>query len=56
MFNVVYPWSSYKVTVPINMNYDDPYQDLYIHLNKGTYKLNGKQAEQFCRFRKSKSV
>ena len=41
------------VTVPINMNYDDPYQDLYIHLNKGTYKLNGKQAEQFCRFRKN---
>lgn len=41
------------VTVPINMNYDDPYQNLYIHLNKGTYKLNGKQAEQFCRFRKN---
>ena len=41
------------VTVPINMNYDDPYQDLYIHLKKGTYKLNGKQAEQFCRFRKN---
>lgn len=41
------------VTVPIKMDYDDPYQDLYIHLNKGTYKLNGKQAEQFCRFRKN---
>ncbi len=41
------------VTVPINMNYDDPYQNLYIHLNKGTYKLTGKQAEQFCRFRKN---
>lgn len=41
------------VTVPINMNYDDPYQDLYIHLKKGTYKLTGKQAEQFCRFRKN---
>ena len=35
------------------MNYDDPYQNLYIHLNKGTYKLTGKQAEQFCRFRKN---
>lgn len=41
------------VTVPINMNYDDPYQNLYIHLKKGTYKLTGKQAEQFCRFRKN---
>ncbi len=41
------------VTVPINMNYDDPAQNLYIHLKKGTYKLTGKQAEQFCRFRKN---
>ena len=41
------------VNVPINMNYDDPYQDLYIHLKKGTQKLTGKQAEQFCRFRKN---
>lgn len=41
------------VTVPIDMNYDDPYQNLYIHLSKGTYKLTGKQAEQFCRFRKN---
>ncbi len=41
------------VDVPINMNYDDPYQNLYIHLKKGTQKLNGKQAEQFVRFRKN---
>ena len=41
------------VDVPINMNYDDPYQNLYIHLKKGTQKLTGSQAEQFCRFRKS---
>lgn len=41
------------VTVPINMNYDDPAQNLYIHLRKGTYTLTGKQAEQFCRFRKN---
>ncbi len=39
------------VTVPFNMNYDDPYQDLYIHLKKGYQKLNGKQAEQFVRYR-----
>ena len=41
------------VDVPINMNYDDPYQNLHIHLNKGTQKLTGAQAEQFCRFRKN---
>lgn len=41
------------VDVPINMNYDDPYQNLYIHLKKGTQKLTGSQAEQFVRFRKN---
>ena len=41
------------VDVPINMNYDDPYQNLYIHLKKGTQTLTGSQAEQFCRFRKN---
>lgn len=41
------------VNVPINMNYDDPDQNLYIHLNKGTQTLTGKQAEQFVRFRKN---
>ena len=41
------------VDVPINMNYDDPAQNLYIHLKKGTQKLTGKQAEQFVRFRKN---
>lgn len=41
------------VDVPINMNYDDPYQNLHIHLKKGTQKLTGSQAEQFVRFRKN---
>lgn len=41
------------VDVPINMNYDDPYQNLHIHLNKGTQLLDGKKAEQFVRFRKN---
>ena len=40
------------VDVPMDMNYDDPYQDLYIHLKKGTQKLTGSQAEQLVRFRK----
>ena len=37
--------------VPSNMNYEDPYQDLYIHLNKGQQHLNGKQAVQLLRYR-----
>ncbi|MBO5349268.1 MAG: LCP family protein [Clostridia bacterium] len=37
--------------VPINMDYDDPTQDLHIHLKKGLQRLNGKQAEHLVRFR-----
>ncbi len=37
--------------VPVDMNYDDPYQNLHIHLKKGQQHLNGKKAEQFMRFR-----
>lgn len=39
------------VNVPVNMDYEDPYQDLSIHLTKGEHTLNGKQAEGFVRFR-----
>ncbi len=38
--------------VPQNMNYEDPYQDLYIHLKKGMQTLDGEKAEQFVRFRR----
>ena len=41
------------IDVPINMNYDDPYQNLHIHLKKGIQKLDGSKAEQFVRFRKN---
>ena len=37
--------------VPRNMNYDDPYQDLHIHLNKGLQTLNGQQAMEMLRYR-----
>lgn len=37
--------------VPIKMNYDDPTQNLHIHLNKGMQKINGEKAEQLLRFR-----
>lgn len=35
------------------MNYDDPYQDLHIHLKPGLQKLSGNQIQQFLRYRKS---
>lgn len=41
------------VDVPIDMNYDDPDQGLYIHLKKGVQTLNGKNAEGFVRFRQN---
>lgn len=37
--------------VPRNMNYDDPYQNLHIHINKGLQKLDGKQAMGVIRYR-----
>jgi LCP family protein required for cell wall assembly len=38
--------------VPANLDYDDPTQNLHIHLKKGQQTLNGAQAEQYVRFRK----
>ena len=37
--------------VPRNMNYDDPYQNLHIHLEKGQQLLNGEQAMAMLRYR-----
>ena len=37
--------------VPRNMNYDDPYQDLSIHISKGYQLLNGQQAMGVIRYR-----
>ena len=37
--------------VPIDMNYDDPTQNLHIHLKKGLQKIDGDHAEQLLRFR-----
>ncbi len=39
------------VTVPRKMDYDDPYQNLHIHLKPGRQHLNGEKAIQFARFR-----
>ena len=37
--------------VPRDMNYDDPSQDLYIHINKGYQLLTGENAVKVLRFR-----
>jgi len=37
--------------IPIDMNYDDPYQDLSIHFSQGMRHLNGAEALKVVRFR-----
>ncbi|MBQ8541090.1 MAG: LCP family protein [Clostridia bacterium] len=39
-------------TVPRKMDYEDPLQDLYIHLERGYQLLDGEKAEQLVRFRR----
>lgn len=39
------------LTIEHDMNYDDPYENLSIHLKKGYQHLNGKQAGEYVRFR-----
>ena len=39
--------------VPCDMDYDDPYQDLFIHFKQGQQHLNGQQAMEVARFRKN---
>ena len=40
-----------EIDVADDMDYDDPDQDLYIHIKKGYQTLYGKDAEGFIRFR-----
>ena len=40
-----------EFNVPLNMDYDDPYQNLSIHLSKGLQRLNGQNALNVVRFR-----
>ena len=39
--------------VPCDMDYDDPYQNLFIHFKQGQQHLNGQQAMEVARFRKN---
>lgn len=41
-----------EIDVPMDMKYDDPVQNLHIHLNKGRQILDGEKSEQFVRYRK----
>ena len=41
-----------EFNVPMSMHYEDPGQDLYIHLEPGLQTLNGEQAMGVVRFRK----
>jgi len=49
--NVIDILGGVEYDVPINMHYDDPAQDLHIHVNKGLQVLDGKDAEGVVRFR-----
>lgn len=40
-----------NLNVEHDMNYDDPYENLSIHLNKGYQHLNGKQSGEYVRYR-----
>ncbi|MBO5364716.1 MAG: LCP family protein [Clostridia bacterium] len=42
-----------EFNIPYNMNYDDPVQNLHIHLKKGQQHLDGQMAHDFVRFRQN---
>ena len=39
--------------IPLDMDYDDPYQDLHIHFDKGMRHLTGEEALQVVRWRQN---
>ncbi len=49
--NIVDALGGVYIDVPCDMDYEDPEQNLYIHLKAGPQVLTGKQAEGFVRFR-----
>jgi len=50
--NIIDILGGVEFDVPMNMDYDDPVQDLHIHLKKGKQVLNGAEAEGLLRYRK----
>ena len=49
--NIINAIGGVYMNVPYEMEYDDPDQDLYIHIAPGPQTLNGAKAEMFVRFR-----
>lgn len=49
--NIVDAVGGVDIYVQEDMNYDDPFQDLHIHIKKGQQHMDGKTAEGFVRFR-----
>lgn len=49
--NVINLLDGVWIDIPIDLDYDDPLQDLHIHLKKGMQLLDGEKAEQYLRFR-----
>ena len=49
--NIIDILGGVEYDVPMNMDYDDPVQDLHIHLKKGKQRLNGDQSVGLLRFR-----
>ncbi len=43
------------VDIPLDMNYDDPAQNLHIHFTKGTHHLDGQGAMEAARYRHDNS-
>lgn len=39
--------------IPVNMDYDDPYQDLHIHFSAGEHHLSGEEALKVVRWRQN---
>ena len=51
IIDVVDAMGGVQFNVPIDMDYDDPTQDLHIHLKAGEQLIDGSKAEQLLRFR-----
>ncbi len=49
--NIIDALGGVDFDVPENMNYDDPVQNLHIHLKKGMQHLDGQAAHDFVRYR-----
>lgn len=50
--NIVDTLGGVAFNVPVDMHYEDPYQDLTINLSKGEQVLSGEQAEGLLRYRR----